>query len=482
MKYDIFISYRREGGKEFARLLKSELESYKLFHTFLDFDELKDGKYGQCIMDAIEDSPIFMVILSPHSLDRCADENDWVRKEIEYALEKNRHIIPINPDKTFFEFPDTLPDHIRKGLGQHQFSEIMLGQLFKASVDKMVKERLLPYLDCKGDTDVPIQGDTFLKIKTDIDCRVFVDEKEMMTASAGKINRLPLHGGSYTLRFVNIKCDADFIEEESFRIQPNTEEIYRVVLRPIQEERLQRERIAREENERKEWEEEIESKKREIEEWSQYCQNLPDEQIELYENQGKYGYRDKVSGKEIIPPIYDAGFNFFNGLAEVKKGGRYGFVDKIGKEVISCIYDYVCPFSEGLAAVKGYGRWGFVDIQGKLVIPFIYEEAYNFSEGLAEAKKNGKYGFIDKMGEVVIPFIYEDIYAFKEGLAAAQKRSTKDILLKRAGKYGFIDKRGKVAIPFVYEEVCSFREGVAKVNDDGDWFYINKRGEWVKDV
>ncbi len=481
MKYDIFISYRREGGEEFARALKNELKSRGI-RAFLDFDELKDGKFGQCIMDAIESSPIFMVILSPHSLDRCFDENDWVRKEIEYALEKNRHIIPINPNKTFSVFPESLPDHIRAGLGQHQFSEIMLGQLFKASIDKMIEDRLAPYLNCKRNNDVLSQGDTFLKIKTDVDCRVFVDEEEMMTASVGKINKLPLHGGSYTLRFVNVNCEDDFIEEDSFRIQPNTEEIYKVVLRPIQEERLQRERIIREENERKEREESHECKKRETEKWYQYCLQLSDEQIELYENQGKYGYRDKATGKEIIPCIYDAGFNFFDGLAEVKKDGLYGFVDKIGKEVIPCIYDYVCTFSEGLAAVKGYGRWGFVDVRGKLVIPFTYEEAYNFSEGLAEVRKNGKYGFIDKLGTIVIPCIYEEVSAFREGLAAVQKRGPKDILFKREGKYGFIDKSGKAVIPFVYEEVKSFHEGLAKVNEDGDWFYINKRGEWVKDV
>ncbi|MBQ0082638.1 MAG: toll/interleukin-1 receptor domain-containing protein, partial [bacterium] len=83
-EYDIFISYRREGGKEYARNLTSELVS-RGFHPFLDFDELVDGKFDKRITDAIESAPVFMFILSPGSLDRCVNEEDWVRKEILHA-------------------------------------------------------------------------------------------------------------------------------------------------------------------------------------------------------------------------------------------------------------------------------------------------------------------------------------------------------------------------------------------------------------
>ena len=41
MKYDVFISYRRVGGKDKARSLKSELER-RGYRVFLDFDDLKD--------------------------------------------------------------------------------------------------------------------------------------------------------------------------------------------------------------------------------------------------------------------------------------------------------------------------------------------------------------------------------------------------------------------------------------------------------
>ena len=53
MKYDIFISYRREGGSDKAWILKTELTA-KGYKVFLDFDELKDGVFNKHIMQAIE--------------------------------------------------------------------------------------------------------------------------------------------------------------------------------------------------------------------------------------------------------------------------------------------------------------------------------------------------------------------------------------------------------------------------------------------
>lgn len=82
MNYDIFISYRRQGGAHYARILKAELEKRGyLDRVFLDYDELKDGRFDRRIMSAIDSAPVFIFILLPGALERCADENDWVRYE-----------------------------------------------------------------------------------------------------------------------------------------------------------------------------------------------------------------------------------------------------------------------------------------------------------------------------------------------------------------------------------------------------------------
>jgi WG containing repeat len=59
----------------------------------------------------------------------------------------------------------------------------------------------------------------------------------------------------------------------------------------------------------------------------------------------------------------------------VLQNGKYGFLDHRGNFVIQPqfiwidpIFDNALPFSEGLAAVKLGGQWGFVDAAGKRMI------------------------------------------------------------------------------------------------------------------
>lgn len=141
MKYDIFISYRRGGGKDVARMLKESLTS-KGYNVFLDFDELKDGYFDEKIMHAIDEAPVFILVLSKGSMDRCVEDEDWVRKEIEYALSKDRQIVPVDPDHEFDGFPEAMPVALREEVGQHQFSVLDTGQLFNESLDKIDKNRL----------------------------------------------------------------------------------------------------------------------------------------------------------------------------------------------------------------------------------------------------------------------------------------------------------------------------------------------------
>ncbi len=69
------------------------------------------------------------------------------------------------------------------------------------------------------------------------------------------------------------------------------------------------------------------------------------------------------------------------GLAAVRLGGKWGFVDEAGKEVVPCRYDEVRDFNEGLAAVRLGGQWGFVDEAGQEVVPCRYDEVRDFDEG-----------------------------------------------------------------------------------------------------
>ena len=123
------------------------------------------------------------------------------------------------------------------------------------------------------------------------------------------------------------------------------------------------------------------------------------------------------------------------------------------------------------------GKWGLLNIEtNEIIIDCKYDVIGSFYEGLAVVGlvefAGTKYGFIDKTGKVVIPIIYNDISHFREGLARVQ--------IGEDDKFGFIDKTGNVVIPLIYYRADSFEDGKAYVRLNGEWFFINTKGERVE--
>jgi hypothetical protein len=104
--YDIFISYRREGGFETAKMVQEKLKSMG-YRVFLDFEDLRTGKFNEKLYSVIKECNDFVVIMSPGSLDRCVNADDWLRLEVVHAIENKRNIIPILLRN--FKWPDTMP-------------------------------------------------------------------------------------------------------------------------------------------------------------------------------------------------------------------------------------------------------------------------------------------------------------------------------------------------------------------------------------
>ncbi|MCL1824274.1 MAG: TIR domain-containing protein, partial [Oscillospiraceae bacterium] len=108
-KYDVFLSYRRDGGETTAILLRDRLVS-KGYNVFLDIESLNSGSFNKKLLSVIEDCVDFIVVCSKGSLDRCINEDDWVRLEIAHALNNNKNVVPVM--LRGFEWPDVLPAEI----------------------------------------------------------------------------------------------------------------------------------------------------------------------------------------------------------------------------------------------------------------------------------------------------------------------------------------------------------------------------------
>ena len=128
-------------------------------------------------------------------------------------------------------------------------------------------------------------------------------------------------------------------------------------------------------------------------------------------------------------------------------------------------------FSEGLAAVKKDGKWGYINTKGEQIIEckFDFDMGNGFSEGLAGVKKDGKWGFINTKGEQIIECELEWKGGFSEGLA----RVLKD------GQWGYINTKGEWAIECKFGYAHDFKKGLAEVMKDGQWIVINTKGNFI---
>lgn len=110
-KYDIFISYRRDGGFEAAQLIAQHLK-HKGYSVFFDLENLREGKFNVQLLEVIRKCKDFIVVLPPKALERCDDADDWVRQELVCAIQSDKNIIPVL--LRGFTFPEKLPEEIKE--------------------------------------------------------------------------------------------------------------------------------------------------------------------------------------------------------------------------------------------------------------------------------------------------------------------------------------------------------------------------------
>ena len=94
-RFDIFISYRREGGYDTAQLLYDRLTQMR-YRVSFDLETLRGGKFNTQLYQRIEQCTDVLAIMSNDSLNLREDpEDDWFRLEIAHALKHRKNIVPV---------------------------------------------------------------------------------------------------------------------------------------------------------------------------------------------------------------------------------------------------------------------------------------------------------------------------------------------------------------------------------------------------
>lgn len=254
-KYDIFISYRRENGEDKARILNQFLSTVG-YRVFFDHESGMTGEFETEILAAVEIAPVFLMLLTPHCLDRCKDEEDWVRRELERATKFGKDIIPIRPnydDSIFNNLPEGIPDYVMR-LSKLEFAEIDFHKNFKATANTMVEEQIKKVV--QPSIAIADTGNKGAKIHffSDISCRVLhfgtpIAITDATDKSVGAVARLLK--GDHRLEYRSIEHEADAYSH-IYNVPDNDYESFvNIELQPIKDKRKKKEEELKAEEERK---------------------------------------------------------------------------------------------------------------------------------------------------------------------------------------------------------------------------------------
>ncbi|MBL8163830.1 MAG: TIR domain-containing protein, partial [Anaerolineae bacterium] len=129
----VFISYRRGTSWGQARSIEQNLRQ-RGANTFIDIDDINEGRFAETIQHAIEQCDYFVPILAPGTLDSV-----WVRKEIMLALENRKIIVPLLVDG--FKLDEgSLPDEVRDIASHNAIT--LLPEFYEEALDRLA-ERFL---------------------------------------------------------------------------------------------------------------------------------------------------------------------------------------------------------------------------------------------------------------------------------------------------------------------------------------------------
>ena len=138
----VFISYRRTNFWT-ALAVFQNLHSNG-YDVFFDYKSIPSGDFEQVITENIRSRAHFIVILSPSALDRCNEPGDWLRREIEIALENRRNIIPLMMEGFDFGSPPTIKTLTGNLLGLKRYNGLSIpAEYFDEAMMKLRSERFL---------------------------------------------------------------------------------------------------------------------------------------------------------------------------------------------------------------------------------------------------------------------------------------------------------------------------------------------------
>lgn len=217
MTHDIYISYKRRISLATANNLYYRLIT-RGYSVFFDLEEMRKDNFDSQIQQNIKKAKDIIIILEEGSLDSCKGEEwekDWFCKEIMYALQEKKNIIPILLNGYKMPDNDSLPNEL-KGLTLKNSPEFSFAFIDKY-IDKLIEQDYITSLPIKKNSPVSI-----FKISSNEKCEISENNKIIYILNDNKPFYLPVfQKGEHFFSIKNLKTDE--IREIKKYIEENQE-------------------------------------------------------------------------------------------------------------------------------------------------------------------------------------------------------------------------------------------------------------------
>ncbi|HRP03210.1 MAG TPA: WG repeat-containing protein [Candidatus Kapabacteria bacterium] len=241
-----------------------------------------------------------------------------------------------------------------------------------------------------------------------------------------------------------------------------------------------------------------------------YFENIPfHEGLARVNLKDKWGFID-TNGIEVVKPEYDYVDNFTDLYALVNYNNKYGIINKKGELIIPCEYKHLNSFYYGLSLYQDKNAYWFINIKREKVLgPYEFAKEFTYPETIV--KINNKYGIIDISGRFLIKAKYDkifgrfkDFYKFKcfsyfsridkkmgyinKNLKEVIKADNYDyvedcengiIIVGLNAKKGMVDSTGKEILKPSFDRIDYFYRDITTMENNGKYYYINKKGKII---
>lgn len=461
LKCDIFISYRRVDGRDIARTVQLALKAKGYENIFFDYDSLRDGLFNEQIIDAINICKDFILILSPESMKRCCNEDDWVARELDTAIKAGCKFIPLNINGEFQEFPTDFPRSLSVVKYIEQ-TKLMTDEYFDASIEMLVSR-----LESKPSQTAVKSALSSVLLSIDETSMVYLDNEQLFKLKAGKqrsIENLETDK-EYSLRIENLSRRG---EEIAITFTPSNQSTLAL---SFAAERKERKRLEQEEKAQKKAKEEQYAR-----EWSMRSLILEGFDDWWYggeageiivEKNCMLGYLAPGTFAQMIDCIYDRASAFVDGVACVKYGNQYNLIDMQGQVLLSDFSDSAAvPYGGYLITERG-GLLGLIDLKGQQLLPNQYDELLSTeTEHMYIIKKEGRWAIYHAKERRLASAWYDDMQLYwscvdQDGdlqiiTGGYHYIEQQPFVVRRGQKYGLLDHMGREVMACVWDQVQVF--------------------------